>query len=74
MELRIGDGAFGAVDLTALQARTFFKPRGSGGATGDPVDQVWSLGWKAAHTAAVLNDNFMCRIEHTASLDTTYGS
>jgi N4-gp56 family major capsid protein len=71
--LLFGDGAYGVVDLTADQARTYFKPRGSGGATGDPVDQVWSLGWKAAHTAAILNQNFLVRIEHTAALDPSYG-
>lgn len=70
----IGDGAYGVVDLTAQQARIYFKPRGSGGATGDPIDQLWSLGWKAAHAAAILNDNFLLRIDHTASLDPAYGS
>lgn len=71
--LLIADGAFGVVDLSADTARTYFKARGSGGATGDPVDQVWSLGWKAAHAAAILNDNFLVRIEHTAALDPSYG-
>src|SRR2546429_2799894 len=33
-----------------------FKPRGSSGIT-DPLDQVWSLGWKAAFTAVILDQN-----------------
>lgn len=68
--LLIADGAYGVVELTAQTARTFYKPVGSGGSTGDPIDQVWSLGWKANHAAAILNQNFLVRIEHTASLGT----
>lgn len=66
----LADGAFGVINLSADTARTYFKARGSGGSTGDPVDQVWSLGWKAAHAVAILNDNFMVRVEHTAALGT----
>jgi hypothetical protein len=39
--LLIGDGAYGVVELSSQTARTFFKPVGSGGSTGDPIDQVW---------------------------------
>jgi len=64
----ISDGAYGVVELSSQTARTYFKPTGSGGSTGDPIDQVWSLGWKANHAAVILNQNFLVRIEHTASL------
>jgi len=70
VSLLLADGAYGVVDLQAQTARTFYKPVGSGGATGDPIDQVWSLGWKANHAAAILNQNFMVRIEHTSQYGT----
>jgi len=71
--LVIGDSAYGVVGLTAQTARTYFKGVGTGGATGDPVDQVWSLGWKANHAAAILNQNWLVRIEHSVQLDPGYG-
>lgn len=71
--LMLAEGAYGVVGLSSQTARTYFKPVGSGGATGDPVDQVWSLGWKANHAAAILNQNWMVRIEHTSQFDPGYG-
>ena len=65
-----GKDSYGVLDLSMESARTYFKPKGSGGATGDPVDQVWSLGYKFAHACAVLNSTWYVRIEHTAALGT----
>lgn len=44
-----GHGKFQLVD----------QPFGSGGATGDPLMQVASLGWKAYQAPTILNQNFM---------------
>jgi N4-gp56 family major capsid protein len=60
----------GVVDLSAETAAQFYHEPGSGGATGDPLNQVWSLGYKFAHAAARLNENFAVRIETTSSLGT----
>jgi N4-gp56 family major capsid protein len=58
----------GVVDLSAETAAQFYHEPGSGGATGDPLNQVWSLGYKFAHAAARLNENFAVRVETTSSL------
>lgn len=63
-----GKGYVGVVDLSAVPPQIFYHEPGSSGAIGDPLSQVWSLGWKAAHAAARLNENFGIRIEHTSSL------
>ena len=63
----IGNRAYGVIDLEALPARIIRKPRGSGGATGDPLDQVASIGWKAAHVAVILDQARHIRIEHNVS-------
>lgn len=65
-----GKDYVGVVDLSAMTAEQIYHEPGSGGATGDPLNQVWSLGYKFAHAAARLNENFAVRIEHTASLGT----
>lgn len=63
-----GKDYVGVVDLSAETAAQFYHEPGSGGATGDPLNQVWSLGYKFAHAAARLNENFAVRIEATSSL------
>jgi N4-gp56 family major capsid protein len=63
----LGDEAYGVVDYEALPARIIRKPRGSGGATGDPLDQVASIGWKSAHTAVILDQARHVVIEHSAA-------
>lgn len=65
-----GKDYVGVVDLSAQTAQQFYHEPGSGGATGDPLNQVWSLGYKFAHAAARLNENFAVRIETTSSLGT----
>ena len=55
------------IELNADTARTYFKPRGSSGVT-DPLDQVWSLGWKAAFTAVRLDENRILRYESAAQV------
>ncbi len=64
--LVIGADAYGVVTLEGNNLQTIYKPVGSGG-TADPLDQKWSMGWKAYLAVKILNDNFMVRIEHTVS-------
>lgn len=64
--LFIGNQAYMVTELDALQARTIIHPRGSGGHT-DPLEQISTVGWKAALAAAILNQSFMVRVEVNAS-------
>lgn len=66
----VGKDYIGVVDLSAMTAEQIYHPLGSGGATGDPLSQVWSIGYKFAHAAARLNEAFAVRVEHTTSLGT----
>ena len=65
-----GKGYIGVVDLSAETAKTFYHAPGSGGATGDPLSQVWSQGYRFAHAAARLNENWAVRIESTSVFGT----
>jgi N4-gp56 family major capsid protein len=64
--LLFGAEWYGTVKLDALPAKVIVKERGSGG-TSDPLDQLGTIGWKAAHTAVILNQNLGLRIEHVSS-------
>ena len=63
----LGDEAYGVISLESQPARIIKKERGSGGATGDPLDQVASIGWKAAHVAVILAQGNQVIIEHATS-------
>lgn len=62
----LGDEAYGVVDYEALPARIIRKPLGSAG-TSDPLNQVASIGWKAGHTAVILDQARQVVIEHSSS-------
>lgn len=62
----LGEEAYGTVKLDALPARIIRKGLGSAGAY-DPLDQLSTVGWKAAWAAVRLNENNMLRIEHASS-------
>jgi N4-gp56 family major capsid protein len=64
--LVFGQNAYGVVELDALSAETIYHSRTEGG-VGGPLDQSWTLGWKASHTAVILDDDFIQRIETTSS-------
>lgn len=64
----VGKDYIGVVDLSAETAEQIYQPLGSGGATGDPLNQLWSVGYKFAWAAARLNEAFAVRIETTSSL------
>ena len=63
-----GRDAYGVVDVEGKGAvQLIVKPHGSSG-TADPLDQRATVGAKVtAYTAAILNDLWIVRIEHTVS-------
>lgn len=65
-----GQHAFGMVNLGSRKRpniRIIVKPLGSSGSD-DPLDQRGSIAWKVKHfCCAVLQDDFICRIEHGVS-------
>lgn len=65
--LIFGMNAFGIIPLRGAALTTHLKARGTGG-TSDPLDQVGTIGWKAKTTTKILNDNFMVRVEHCATV------
>ena len=67
--LFIGQEAYMVTSLDAHQARMVIHPRGTGGHT-DPLEQISTVGWKAALTAVILNQNFMVRVLVNASRKT----
>ena len=64
--LIIGDDAYGVTEITGGGLRHIVKQLGSGG-TADPLDQRATCGWKAAKTAEILVQQYMLRVETTAS-------
>jgi hypothetical protein len=66
--LVFGRDAYGVIDVDGKGAvKLIVKPHGSSG-TADPLDQRATIGAKVtAYTAAILNDLWMVRIEHTVS-------
>jgi N4-gp56 family major capsid protein len=64
--LVLADQAYGTVKLDALPAKVITKDRGTSGVN-DPLDQICSIGWKAAYTAVRLNESLLVRIEHATS-------
>ena len=55
--IMFGDEFYGVSELTAMQARMIIHPRGTGGHT-DPLDQLSTVGWKAALATSLLNNDF----------------
>lgn len=64
--LVFGDEWFGTVKLETMPAKVIRHGFGSSGAF-DPLDQVATIGWKASHAAAILNQNMGVRIESVAT-------
>lgn len=65
-----GQHAFGLVKLGGKgkpNIQVLIKPLGSAG-TADPLSQRGTIGWKVKHFAcAVIQDDFICRVEHGVS-------
>ncbi len=64
--LLFGEEWYGTVDLDALPARVYTKDFGSAGAA-DPLNQLATVGWKAAWAAVILNQKLGIRIETESS-------
>ncbi len=64
--LFIGDRAYGVVALSALTADLIYHAPGSSGVF-DPLDQLWSQGYKFSHAAAILDNTWIVSVEHVVS-------
>ena len=64
--LVIGDDAYGTTKVTGGGLQHIVKPLGSAG-SGDPLDQRATVGWKAVKTAKILVQQYMLRIESSAT-------
>lgn len=58
----LGKDAYGTTTVEGGGLQHIFKPKGSAG-TADPLDQRWTMGWKALHVAERLDESRMLRIE-----------
>lgn len=64
--LVLGANAFGVTAVNGAGIETIVKQLGSGG-TADPLNQRATCGWKLQKTAKILADEYMVRLESTAS-------
>ena len=64
--LVIADDAYGTTKVAGGGLQHIVKPLGSGG-TSDPLDQRGSVGWKAVKTAKILVQQYLLRIESSAT-------
>lgn len=64
--LVLGAGYYGVTELAAQQSKIIYHGPGTSGRN-DPLDQVWTIGYKVSHAAVRLNEAFGVRIESTAS-------
>nr|DAR06189.1 MAG TPA: major capsid protein [Caudoviricetes sp.] len=64
--LVIGKNAYGTTEVEGGGLQHIVKPLGSSGAA-DPLDQRSTVGWKALKTAVLLVQQYMVRIESSAS-------
>lgn len=62
--LVLGADAYGVTEISGGGLQMIVKQLGSAGAA-DPLNQRATQGWKATHTAEILSDLFMVRVEHT---------
>lgn len=64
--LIVADDAYGVTEVTGGGMKLIVKQLGSGGSA-DPLDQRATVGWKATKTAEILVQQYMVRIETTAT-------
>lgn len=64
--LIIADDAYGTTKVANGGLQHIVKPLGSGGSS-DPLNQRATVGWKAVKTAKILVQQYMVRIESTAT-------
>jgi N4-gp56 family major capsid protein len=61
-----GQGAYGIVDVESMGLKTIRKPLGSAG-SGDPLDQIATVGYKFSHVTKVLDANRAIEVYTCAS-------
>lgn len=66
--LILGSNAYGVTEISGGGLQTIVKQLGSAG-TSDPLDQRATAGWKAMKTAVRLVEEYMVRVETTASVN-----
>lgn len=66
MTMLMGQEYYGVVDFEAQRPQVIVHNPGTSGSY-DPLNQVGSIGWKAAIAAGRLNNAFAVRIEHTTT-------
>lgn len=64
--LVIAQDAYGTTKVSGGGLRHIVKPLGSGGSS-DPLEQRGTIGWKAIKTAKILIQQYLVRIESTAT-------
>ena len=64
--LFLGDDAYGTTKISGGGLQHIVKPLGSGGSS-DPLDQRATVGWKAFKAAKILVEQYMVRVESTAT-------
>lgn len=62
----LGKEAYGTVKLESMPSKVITHLPGSSGVS-DPLDQVGTIGWKANHAAAILNQSNLVLIKHQTS-------
>jgi len=62
LTVMFGKGYYGLIDLSAMTSEIIYHEPGSSGALSDPLNQVWSLGYKFAFAGARLDENRAVRI------------
>lgn len=68
--MMFGRDAYGRVELSGGAMEMIVKAKGSAG-TADPLNQRSTVGWKAAHAAAILYEERLLRIECGSSYSLT---
>ena len=67
LTLLMAKDAYATISLRGKGSiQAIVKPIGSAGAD-DPLDQYGTFGWKVIHGAAIINENWLIRLETTAS-------
>lgn len=61
--LYIAQDAYGIVPLKGTNAMSLIAHNPGSSGTADPLNQRGTLGWKTAQTSAILNDNWIYRLE-----------
>ena len=68
--LILGDNAYGVTEISGGGLEHIVKQLGSAG-TGDPLNQIATVGWKATKVAERLVENYMVRIESASTFNPT---